>query len=215
MLRSPLPNGVVRYTLDGTMPMADSPIAPSPFAIAVDTTGTVVTAAVFLPSGASSPPRQARFSRTTLQPAGRMPSAGLEPGLRVAYYEQAFPNARSVGTVEPTRIATIGAVSLPGFQRPETYGLLFTGYLRVERAGLYTLTLSSDDGSVLEIGDRVVVDNDGWHSDAVRSGMVALEAGIHPITIRYVQGSGGASLGATITPDGGTPAPLAGSWLAH
>jgi hexosaminidase len=214
-LRSPLPTGVVRYTLDGTMPTANSPVAPAPLTIPVDTTGTVVTAAVFLPGGATSPPRQARFSRTTLQPAGRMPSIPLEPGLRVAYYEQAFPNAREVGTVDPTRVATAAAVALPGFQRPETYGLLFTGYLRVEHSGLYTIGLSSDDGSVLEIGGKIVVDNDGWHSDATRTGMVALEAGIHPLTIRYVQGSGGASLGATIAPDGETPVPLAGGWLAH
>jgi len=215
VLRSPLPNGTIRYTLDGSMPTADSPEATAPLAIAVDSVGTVVTAAVFLPGGATSPPRQARFAKTTLVPAGRMPSAALEPGLRVAYYEQAFPSARAVGAIDPTRVETVAAVTLPGFQRPETYGLLFTGYLRVEQPGLYTISLSSDDGSVLEIGDRVVVDNDGWHSDAVRSGMIALEAGIHPLTIRYVQGSGGASLGATIAPDGGTPSPLAGGWLAH
>jgi len=215
LLRSPLPNGTIRYTLDGTMPTADSPVAPAALDIPVDTVGTVVTAAVFLPGGATSPPRQARFARTTLMPAGRMPSAPLEPGLRVAYYEQAFPSARAVGAVEPTRVASVAAVALPGFQRPETYGLLFTGYLRIETPGLYTLTLSSDDGSVLAIGDRIVVDNDGWHSDAVRSGMIALEAGIHPMTVRYVQGSGGASLGATITPEGGPPSPLAGGWLAH
>jgi len=215
VLRSPLPNGTIHYTLDGTMPTADSPAATAPLAIAVDTVGTVVTAAVFLPGGATSPARQARFAKTTLVPAGRMPSAPLEPGLRVAYYEQAFPSARAVGSIEPTRVGTVAAVALPGFQRPETYGLLFTGYLRIETPGLYTLTLSSDDGSVLEIGDRIVVDNDGWHSDAVKSGMIALEAGIHPLTIRYVQGSGGASLGATLTPEGGAPSPLAGGWLAH
>jgi len=215
VLRSPLPNGQVRYTLDGSMPTADSPEATAPLAIAVDSAGTVVTAAVFLPGGATSPPRQARFAKTTLVPAGRMPSAPLEPGLRVAYYEQAFPSARAVGSIEPTRVGTVAAVALPGFQRPETYGLLFTGYLRIETPGLYTLTLSSDDGSVLAIGDRIVVDNDGWHSDAIKSGMIALEAGIHPLTVRYVQGSGGASLGATIAPEGGAAVPLAGGWLAH
>lgn len=120
-----------------------------------------------------------------------------------------------MATTEPTRIATAEAVGLPGFQRPETYGLLFTGYLRVERAGLYTLALSSDDGSVLEIGGRVVVDNDGWHSEAERSGMVALEAGIHPMTIRYVQGSGAAVLSATIAFEGEPPVPLAGASLAQ
>jgi hexosaminidase len=214
-LRSPLPYGQVRYTLDGTMPTASSALYTGPMTLSVDTVGTVVTAAVFLASGASSPPRQARVSRTTLRPAARAPSTPLTPGLRLAYYEASFPSARAVATIAPTRITPADAVALPGFQRAETYGLLFTGYLRVERAGLYTIALSSDDGSVLEIGGRVVVDNDGWHSEAERSGMVALEPGIHPMTIRYVQGGGGSALSATIAFEGEPPAPLAGAWLAQ
>jgi hexosaminidase len=214
-LRSPLPDGQVRYTLDGTMPTATSALYTGPLTIPVDTAGTVVTAAVFLASGASSPPRQARVSRTTLRPAARAPSTPLTPGLRLAYYEASFPSARAVANIAPTRITAADAVALPGFQRAETYGLLFTGYLRVEQAGLYTIALTSDDGSVLEIGGRVVVDNDGWHSEAERSGMVALEAGIHPMTIRYVQGSGGAVLSATIAFEGEPPVPLAGASLAQ
>lgn len=214
-LRSPLPDGQVRYTLDGTMPTVSSALYTGPLTLPVDTAGTVVTAAVFLASGASSPPRQARVSRTTLRPAARAPSTPLTPGLRLAYYEASFPSARAVATIAPTRITTVDAVALPGFQRAETYGLLFTGYLRVERAGLYTIALTSDDGSVLEIGDRVVVDNDGWHSEAERTGMIALEAGIHPLTVRFVQGSGGSALSATITPEGGAAVPLAGAWLAQ
>ena len=181
-LASPLPDGVIRYTLDGSAPTAESPVYAGPLVLTVDTIGTVVTAAVFLPSGKSSPPRQARVSRTTLRPAGRVPSRGLRPGLRLTYYPAAFTGARAVPAGAPARVATADAVALPGFQRAETYGLMFTGYLRVERAGLYTIALSSDDGSVLEIGGRVVVDNDGWHSEAERTGMVALAAGIHPIT---------------------------------
>ncbi|HQR18480.1 MAG TPA: PA14 domain-containing protein, partial [Gemmatimonadales bacterium] len=165
--------------------------------------------------GKSSPPRQARVSRTTLRPAGRVPSRGLRPGLRVAYYPAAFTDARAVPAGAPARVATAETVALPGFQRPETYGLMFTGYLRVQRAGLYTLALSSDDGSVLEIGGKVVIDNDGWHSEAERTGMVALAAGIHPITVRFVQGSGGSALSATIAFENEPPVPLAGRWLAQ
>ncbi len=214
-LTSPLPDGVIRYTLDGCAPTAESTVYGSPLVLTVDSSGTVVTAAVFLPGGKSSPPRQARVSRTTLRPAGRMPSRGLRPGLRVAYYPAAFSGARAVPAGAPARVATADAVALPGFQRPETYGLMFTGYLRVPRAGLYTLALSSDDGSVLEIGGKVVVDNDGWHSEAERTGMVALAAGIHPITVRFVQGSGGSALSATIAFENEPPVPLAGRWLAQ
>jgi hexosaminidase len=214
-LRSPLPDGEIRYTLDGTMPTAASALYIAPLTLSVDTAGTVVTAAIVLASGKTSPPRQARVSRTTLRPAGRAPSGGLKPGLRLAYYEASFPSARAVATIAPTRVTTADAVGLPGFQRPETYGLLLTGYLQVERPGLYTIALSSDDGSVLEIGGRVMVDNDGWHSEAERTGMIALDAGIHPLTVRYVQGSGGSALSATIAFEGEAPVPLAGAWLAQ
>jgi len=214
-LRSPLSSGQIRYTLDGTLPTGESALYAAPLVLPVDAAGTVVTAAVFLPGGASSPPRQARVSRTTLRPASRSPGTKLRPGLRMAYYEGEFPSARAVATIKPTRVTSADAIALPSFRRPETFGLLFTGYLRVEHSGLYTLSLSSDDGSVLEIGGRVVVDNDGWHADAERTGMIALEAGIHPLTVRYVQGSGGAALSGTIAFEGGAALPLAGAFLAQ
>jgi hexosaminidase len=62
-LTSPLANGIIRYTLDGAIPTENSAEYTAPLTLTVDSTGTVVTAVVFLPSGAASPPRQARFSR--------------------------------------------------------------------------------------------------------------------------------------------------------
>ncbi len=63
-LTSPLANGVIRYTLDSTIPTESSAEYTGPLTLTVDGAGTVVTAVVFLPSGASSPPRQARFSKS-------------------------------------------------------------------------------------------------------------------------------------------------------
>ena len=47
------------------------------------------------------------------------------------------------------------------------------------------------------------------------TGMIALAAGYHPMTIRFVQGSGGAVLSGTIAYQDEAPKPLAGSFLAH
>ena len=64
-LTSPLANGIIRYTIDSTTPTENSAEYTAPLTLTVDGTGTVVTAVVFLPSGASSPPRQARFSKSS------------------------------------------------------------------------------------------------------------------------------------------------------
>ena len=45
----------------------------------------------------------------------------------------------------------------------------------------------SDDGSVLLIGGRRVVDNDYSHASVAASGRVALEAGLHPYTLLYFE----------------------------
>jgi hypothetical protein len=60
-----------------------------------------------------------------------------------------------------------------------------------------------------------VVDNDGWHSEEVRTGQTALAAGLHPIEILFVQGTGASALSATVALEGAPAEPLAGSWLAH
>lgn len=49
-LRSPLPSGEIRYTLNGTAPSVASARYDGPFTLPVDTAGATVTAAVFLPA---------------------------------------------------------------------------------------------------------------------------------------------------------------------
>ncbi|MFQ7503364.1 MAG: PA14 domain-containing protein [Alistipes finegoldii] len=51
----------------------------------------------------------------------------------------------------------------------------------IPERGVWEFMTKSDDGSVLTIGDRKVVDNDGSHASVMATGRVALEAGLHPI----------------------------------
>jgi hypothetical protein len=68
---------------------------------------------------------------------------------------------------------------------PVPYSVEWKGYLRVPVSGDYRFTLESDDGSTLEIGDRLVVDNGGHHGRIRRDGAIRLEEGEHPIRVRY------------------------------
>ncbi|MCA9284821.1 MAG: hypothetical protein KDA22_06395, partial [Phycisphaerales bacterium] len=68
------------------------------------------------------------------------------------------------------------------------------GFILVPEDGLYAFELLSDDGSRLAISGRVVVDNDGLHAAESRSGVAALERGMHPIAIEWFNRTGGKAL---------------------
>jgi hypothetical protein len=86
----------------------------------------------------------------------------------------------------PPREFTSG---FPGVtDRFEWFGIDYTGRFWVEKPGDYTFRLLSDDGSILYIDDRMVIDNDGGHVPVMREGPVTLAGGIHDIRISYFQG---------------------------
>ncbi|NUQ50825.1 MAG: hypothetical protein HUU27_13030, partial [Phycisphaerae bacterium] len=91
---------------------------------------------------------------------------------------------------------------------PERFGLRFRGLLRAPKDGVYRLHLRSDDGSRLYVGDELVVDNDGLHVAEERTGVIALAAGLHPITVSYFQRTGEVDLGLAWTPPGEPKAPV-------
>lgn len=65
----------------------------------------------------------------------------------------------------------------------------WTGLIKIETAGRYTISTESDDGSRLFIDDKIVVDNGGTHSMQRKFNAVDLTAGLHPIKIEYFQGN--------------------------
>jgi hexosaminidase len=94
-------------------------------------------------------------------------------------------------------------------------GQFLNGFIRVPRKGIYTFFLSSDDGSRLTVGDRVVVNHDGPHSMAERAGQIALHRGWHPIEIRYFQSGRGYGLHLELEGPGVSRREVPAHWLAH
>jgi len=64
----------------------------------------------------------------------------------------------------------------------------------VPQTGVYTFLLESDDGSKLYIGDECIVNNDGLHGSTEEAGIIALAAGLHPITVVFFEKTGGENL---------------------
>jgi hexosaminidase len=190
-LGSLLPDAEIRYTVDGSDPSRSSTRYTGPVRLPVSAEGVRVTARVYTRDGRASPPRAATFKRTTYRVAD--PPVAVQPGLRAAYWDAEIRSVRAIDTLRPARTSTIATVGL-GDERAERYALRLSGYLDVPDDALYEFALSSDDGSSLQVGDMLVVNNDGLHGDEERTGMIALRRGLHPVTVRYFQGGGGASL---------------------
>jgi hypothetical protein len=77
---------------------------------------------------------------------------------------------------------------------PPSFSAVWTGYLVVDAADLYSFATTSDDGSRLYVDDRLVVDNGGPHSPLTRSGAIQLSRGAHRIRLEYTQFGAGSEL---------------------
>jgi hypothetical protein len=73
-------------------------------------------------------------------------------------------------------------------KRTEWFAIDYSGRFWVDRPGVYTFALTSDDGACLYIDGQMVIDNDGLHPPVEKTGVVALTNGVHQIRVAYFQG---------------------------
>jgi hypothetical protein len=86
----------------------------------------------------------------------------------------------------PARRFTDG---FPGVsRRVEWFSIRYRGKLNVTSAGTYKFRMISDDGSLLFIDGRRVIDNDGQHAPRSSEGSLKLDAGLHDLFVNYYQG---------------------------
>ena len=93
--------------------------------------------------------------------------------------------------VKPKKTGTTLDISLAPRDTNENFSFRWTGYIRVPRTGVYTFTALSDDGSAMWIGDRNVFWSVGQSPKTTESsGQIALQAGLHAVTITFFQAYG-------------------------
>jgi MYXO-CTERM domain-containing protein len=102
----------------------------------------------------------------------------------------------------------------------DSFGGRFTGLLTVQTAGLYELTINTDDGDQLVVNGSVVTTS--WFSKASGPGLVgsiSLNAGDNPFILDYFQGPASQGFinlalgpGITVSPGGPTVTPEPQAW---
>ncbi|WP_231511831.1 PA14 domain-containing protein [Chondromyces apiculatus] len=73
----------------------------------------------------------------------------------------------------------------------EYFFIQYEGRFEVPKEGKYQLQLTSDDGAKLFIDDRLVVNNDGVHTEKTAEKEVTLTAGAHWLKLDYFQAARG------------------------
>ncbi len=183
-LSSPVRNGSIYYTLDGTEPGINSLPYTDPLWFS---SPQLLKAKTFLPNGKSSPTAtvQISFVDTT------------KNGLLFKYFEGEWDSLPDFDKMKPVREGKIYKLDIGRINpRQDYFGLDLNGFINIEKEGDYTFFLTSDDGSKLLINNRVVVDNDGLHSDKEVSSKIFLKTGLYPFRIFYFEKFGGQSLKA-------------------
>jgi len=183
------PNIELRYTTDSREPTAKS--AEAKEALKLTQTSTV-KARSFRGDRPVSPPATAVFTRVHPRPADGLQDA--KPGLAYDYYEGQFSTLADLAALRPTASGVAADFSIQPARRDDLWALSFQGFVNAPTTGPYRFFVRSDDGSRLWIGDELVVDNDGLHSSLERSGVLALEAGLHVIRVDMFERTGGAEL---------------------
>ncbi len=192
----------LRYTTDGSEPTAASPLYRAPFLVRRNTT---VRARSFL----NGRPTAAAETRTefTKGPGRPAVTAAVAPGLRYEFFRDTTPEPhirmnwpvrwqlerpeKKPEDITPHRTGTVATVTLAPADTAVMFGMRYTGYIRVPRAGVYTFTALSDDGAGMWFGDRNVFWSLGQSPKTTEtSGQIALAAGLHPITVTFFQAYG-------------------------
>ncbi len=88
--------------------------------------------------------------------------------------------------------------------RNENFALRWEAPLVVDNEADYTFRIVSDNGSIVTIDGTLIVDNDGAHGVAEKSGPVHLVKGTHVIAVDYFQTVGAVALQLFCKKAGGT-----------
>lgn len=142
-----------------------------------------------------APERQTRRATfTRLEPWAAAAVAGTTPGLVGEHFEGSWDALPDWDTIEGLRTTIESQVAIPDELPEENVGAVLRGYIEAPARGVYRFWLSSDDGSRLSVGDRVVVDHDGLHGSSAVWGDAPLAAGKHAIEVEFFQKLGGRDL---------------------
>ncbi|GHV66091.1 alpha-1 2-mannosidase [Bacteroidia bacterium] len=181
-LASATPDAKIYYTLNGTEPSEKYTLYTSP--IPLNTSKTIKAKAY---KDGYAPSRTFSIDATLAIPSPTVSAAGKEHGVNYRYYEGEFHKVADINERAVVARGVLPEPSIKGAKSEDHFGFIFDGIIEVPEEGIYDFMTATDDGSVLYIDGKRVVNNDGSHAAYVVKGRVALKKGFHAYKILYIE----------------------------
>lgn len=205
--KSPLTTMKIRYTLDESIPNLTSPELNTPLTISEP---TLLKMALFSPGGVRGEIYSLNFHPTEW----KVPTTpgSIAPGLSCDFFQKYYRNTKGMEG-EPTESFVVNNIQAP--KEAPSFGLKFNGFLDIPETGIYSFFFTCDDGGVLYIGEETIINNDGQHSPVQKSGQAALEKGMHPFRLDFIEAGGGYTLKLQYSFNGSDPKDIPDNWFKH
>ena len=208
-LEAPLKGMEVYYTTDGTVPTKESKKYTNP----LEFTETLTLNTIAYRGDVPSDTRSAIVEKQTyLEPVAVTPKTG---SIKRWAGVKKFTVVDAIVLPDNATFTSVNAIDFPDYKGVDHVSLVFKGYFYAEVEGLFDFSTKSDDGSLLYIGDKFVVDNGGNHSAIEKDGMVALKKGWHPLTVKFHEATGGGQLTVWYTAPNGEKKILEGAVIGE
>lgn len=214
-LAPPVEGAKIYYTINGYTPRETDRLyeGPVPVVVPPNETRTVKTLVV-TPSGKRSAVTTTIISN--LQPLPPVNPGQRQQGIKYYFVPGEFNLAANVEMGAATETGVAMQINLEkGREKGGSYGMVFDGYINIYQPGIYTFSTRSDDGSVLLIDNKLIVDNDGRHPSFESTGAINLAAGMHRIQVKSFQWGGASGLNVFMGRPGGPRLEIPGEILFY
>lgn len=178
----------IHYTLDGTLPTKKAGLIYQKPIVVSQLTPLIMQA--FKTGKTPSKIVSTQIGSSVYQSAQEL-SVKPTNGLIYHYYKGEINQVKKIKESPVVKTGIIPQISISGNNEEDDFAYTFNGYIKIPKDGLYTFYLKSNDGSVMHLDDRKLIDNDGAHGVYEMSGSTSLRAGYHSFSVKYFQLGGG------------------------
>ena len=113
-----------------------------------------------------------------------------EPNMKFSAYFKGVEQMPDLEKLKADKTGVSRGLDISVGGRNENVIISYEGFLPIKRAGKYSFRLSSDDGSMLFLDGKKLIDNDGVHPNTAKEASTQPQPGMHAIRVNWFEKGG-------------------------